>query len=128
MKIDAFSHSSVLLQESICGLNIKNDGIYVDGTAGGAGHSVEIAKKLTSGKLFAFDRDPDAVEVCKERLSQYPAEVINDNFCEMERCLKQRGVDELDGVFATMTFFFVLFSSFFSLLNSFSSGVIYILH
>lgn len=98
MKIDAFSHSSVLLQESICGLNIKNDGIYVDGTAGGAGHSVEIAKKLTSGKLFAFDRDPDAVEVCKERLSQYPAEVINDNFCEMERCLKQRGVDELDGV------------------------------
>ena len=98
MKTSAFSHNSVLLQESICGLNIKSDGIYVDGTAGGAGHSIEIAKKLTSGKLFAFDRDPDAVEVCEDRLSKYPVEVINDNFCEMEHCLKERNVYEVDGV------------------------------
>lgn len=98
MKIDTFSHNSVLLQESILGLNIKSDGIYVDGTAGGAGHSVEIAKKLTNGKLFAFDRDPDAFEVCKVRLCQYSAEVINDNFCEMERYLNDRNIFELDGV------------------------------
>lgn len=98
MKIDTFSHNSVLLQESIFGLNIKSDGIYVDGTAGGAGHSVEIAKKLTSGKLFAFDRDPDAFEVCKVRLCKYSAEVINDNFCEMERYLNDRNIFELDGV------------------------------
>ena len=98
MKIDAFSHNSVLLQESICGLNIKSDGIYVDGTAGGAGHSTEIAKKLTDGKLFAFDRDPDAFEVCKARLCKYSAEVINDNFCEMKSYLNDRGIFELDGV------------------------------
>ncbi len=98
MKVDTFSHNSVLLQECICALNIKSDGIYVDGTAGGAGHSVEIAKRLIRGKLFAFDRDPDAVEVCKQRLSKYSAEVINDNFCEMEHCLKERNVYELDGV------------------------------
>lgn len=98
MKIDAFSHNSVLLQESICGLNIKSDGIYVDGTAGGAGHSVEIAKKLIDGKLFAFDRDPDAFEVCKARLCKYSAEVINDNFCEMKGYLNDRGIFELDGV------------------------------
>ncbi len=98
MKVDTFSHNSVLLQECICGLNVKSDGIYVDGTAGGAGHSAEIAKRLISGKLFAFDRDPDAVKVCKDRLSKYPAEVINDNFCEMEHCLKERNIYELDGV------------------------------
>ncbi len=98
MKIDAFSHNSVLLQESICGLNIKSDGIYVDGTAGGAGHSTEIAKKLIDGKLFAFDRDPDAFEVCKARLCKYSVEVINDNFCEMKSYLNDRGIFELDGV------------------------------
>ena len=56
-----FKHVSVLLEETIDSLNIKPDGIYIDGTAGGAGHSSHIAKKLTTGRLIALDRDPDAV-------------------------------------------------------------------
>ena len=67
-----FSHVSVMLEESINGLNIKPDGIYVDGTAGGAGHSCEIAKHLNeNGLLIALDRDPDAVIAASERLSVY---------------------------------------------------------
>ena len=63
-----FHHVSVLLEESIDGLEIKPDGIYIDGTAGGAGHSREIAKRLTTGRLIALDKDPDAVEIAAERL------------------------------------------------------------
>ena len=66
-----FKHISVLLEESIDALNIKENGIYVDGTAGGAGHSREIAKRLNGGKLIALDRDPDAVAVATERLKNY---------------------------------------------------------
>ena len=63
-----FIHKSVLLKETIAALDIKPDGIYVDGTAGGAGHSSEIAKRLPSGFLYALDRDPDAVTTASERL------------------------------------------------------------
>ena len=64
-----FKHYSVMLNECLDGLNIKPDGIYVDGTLGGAGHSLQIVKKLTSGgKLIAIDKDLDAIEVSKERL------------------------------------------------------------
>ena len=76
-----FSHYSVMLNECIEGLAIRADGIYVDGTAGGAGHSSEIARRPTTGKLIAFDQDPDAVKTARERLSLYPqAEVVQDNF------------------------------------------------
>ena len=69
-----FSHKSVLLQECIDALAIRPDGIYVDGTAGGAGHSREIARRLTDGgRLIAIDKDPDAVAAAKERLAPYPA-------------------------------------------------------
>ena len=71
-----FHHVSVLLEESIDGLEIKPDGIYIDGTAGGAGHSREIAKRLTTGRLIALDKDPDAVEIAADRLAQYPCETV----------------------------------------------------
>ncbi len=93
-----FNHISVLLCETIDSLNIKPDGIYVDGTAGGAGHSREIAKRLKTGKLFAFDKDPDAVKIATERLSQYNAEVINSDFSEMTEQLETRGITEVDGI------------------------------
>lgn len=67
-----FSHYSVLLNECIEALNIAPDGIYVDGTAGGAGHSREIAKRLTTGRLIAIDKDPDAIAAATERLASYP--------------------------------------------------------
>ncbi len=94
-----FQHISVLMRECIEGLAIKPDGIYVDGTAGGAGHSAEIAKKLTQGgKLFALDQDPDAVKIASERLKDYPAEVIQTNFSQMDKVLEQREIYAVDGV------------------------------
>ena len=68
-----FKHIPVLLDEVIEGLDIKPDGIYIDGTVGGAGHSSEIAKRLTTGMLVGIDRDPDAVVTATERLSAYNA-------------------------------------------------------
>lgn len=93
-----FKHKSVLLNEAISALDIKPDGIYVDGTAGGAGHSSEIAKKLKNGFLYALDRDPDAVKTATERLSGYPAKVIESNFSDMAAVLAGEGVDGVDGV------------------------------
>lgn len=97
-----FKHISVLPEESINGLNIKPDGIYVDGTAGGAGHSKLIAQKLdaeSGGKLIALDRDPEAVEVAAERLSGLPAEVVQANYSEMDSVLESMGIDKVDGIF-----------------------------
>lgn len=94
-----FNHTSVLLWECIEGLNLKADGIYIDGTAGGAGHSVQIAKRLPEGKLFALDQDPDAVAAASQRLKLYPcATVIQTNFREMDRALSAYGVDHADGI------------------------------
>lgn len=93
-----FNHISVLFNECIEALDIKEDGIYVDGTAGGAGHSTGIAKRLKSGKLYALDRDPDAVAIATERLNGLPAEVVNCNFKDMARVLGERGVDAVDGI------------------------------
>lgn len=94
-----FQHISVLLQECMEGLHIRPDGVYVDGTAGGAGHSSEIAKRLTTGKLFALDQDPDAVAAATERLRVYPrAKVIQTNFRAMETVLHEEGIDGVDGV------------------------------
>lgn len=94
-----FQHYSVMLNECIEGLAVKPDGIYADGTAGGAGHSSEIAKRLTTGKLLALDRDPDAVQTATERLKKYPAAVvIQANFSEIKRVCAEQGVDKLDGM------------------------------
>ena len=94
-----FNHISVLLNESISSLNIKPDGIYVDATAGGAGHSLEIAKKLKSGRLVAVDRDPDAVKTASERLKNYNAVVVESNYCEIDNVLFNLGIEKVDGVF-----------------------------
>lgn len=88
----------MLLKEAIDSLDIKPDGIYVDGTAGGAGHSLEIAKRLENGKLFALDRDPDAVAVATDRLKGYNATVIESNFDNMREALGSYGVFSVDGV------------------------------
>ena len=93
-----FNHISVLLNETIESLNIKEDGIYLDGTAGGAGHSLEIAKRLISGKLIALDQDPDAVKIATERLKGYNATVIQSNFCDMDRVLVSLNIDKVDGI------------------------------
>lgn len=93
-----FIHKSVLLKEVIENLDIKPDGIYVDGTAGGAGHSKEIAKRLDTGHLFALDRDPDAVNTATERLKGLNATVIHTNFADMTAALAERGINAVDGV------------------------------
>lgn len=95
-----FTHYSVLLRECLEGLRIRPDGRYVDGTAGGAGHSREIAARLTDGgRLYALDQDPDAVKVATERLAPFPqAEVIQTNFCQMKTVLEARQALPVDGV------------------------------
>ncbi len=93
-----FNHKSVLFNEVLDSLNIKPNGIYVDGTAGGAGHSKGIAQKLKNGFLYALDRDPDAVKTATERLSGLPAKVIKTNFKDMDIVLKDEGVEKVDGI------------------------------
>ena len=95
-----FSHRSVLLDECMDGLDIKPDGIYVDGTAGGAGHSSEIARRLGSGRLIAIDQDETAVAVATERLNALGKNttVVRSNFCELASVCRSLGIDEIDGV------------------------------
>lgn len=93
-----FKHISVLLNETIESLNIKPNGIYIDGTAGGAGHSLQIAKKLDTGRLLALDRDPDAVKTASERLSGYNARVVQCNFSEMKQVANDLGIMGVDGI------------------------------
>lgn len=95
-----FVHVPVMLQECIDGLNINPDGIYVDGTAGGAGHSSEIAKRLgKNGRLISLDRDPDAVAVASERLAAFGnAQVIRSNYSQLREVLDALGIDKVDGV------------------------------
>ncbi len=96
-----FKHVSVLLSECIEGLAIKPGGIYCDGTAGGAGHSREIAKRLDAakgGRLIAIDRDPDAVAVAAERLKDLPATVVKGNYSQMDEILDGLGITGVDGI------------------------------
>lgn len=94
-----FSHVSVLLDECINGLNINPDGIYVDGTCGGAGHSFEIANKLSNnGFLYGIDRDPDAIFAASEKLSGLNAKVLNGNYSEMKELLLEQGISSVDGI------------------------------
>ena len=95
-----FHHISVLLDECIEGLNIKPDGIYVDGTLGGAGHSSQIAKRLTTGRLIGIDRDPVALKAAGERLAPYKDNVtlVHSNFCEMKQVLADLGISGVDGI------------------------------
>ena len=94
-----FSHVSVLLNETIESLDIKPDGIYIDGTAGGAGHSREIAKRLTTGRLIAVDKDPDAIAVATERLKPYScATVVRNDFRNIKAIADELGIEKVDGI------------------------------
>ena len=95
-----FYHVSVLLQECIDGLNIKPDGIYVDGTLGGAGHSSQIAARLTTGRLIGIDRDPVALAAAGKRLEPYKDRVtlVHSNFCQMDQVLEDLGITGVDGI------------------------------
>ena len=95
-----FKHYSVLLNEAVAGLNIKEDGIYVDCTLGGAGHSLEILKQLKNGKLYAFDQDNTALENAKIKLKDYADKVvfIKSNFKNLKKKLLEHGITEVDGV------------------------------
>ena len=95
-----FHHVSVLLRECIEGLAIKPDGIYVDGTLGGAGHSSEIVKRLTDGRHIGIDRDPIALKAAGERLAPFADKVtlVHSNFCEIKQVLEDLNIDGVDGI------------------------------
>ena len=95
-----FSHFSVLLQECIDGLAIDPDGIYVDCTAGGGGHSFAVASRLSSkGRLISLDRDPDAIKAASERLAQFSnVSVIHRNYSELDSVLNELGIPTVDGI------------------------------
>lgn len=93
-----FAHIPVLLEQCLDGLDIKPDGIYFDGTCGGAGHSREIAKRLTTGRLIGIDRDPDAVAVASERLGGLPAQVVRGNYSEIKQIADDLGISGADGI------------------------------
>ena len=95
-----FHHVSVLLEECIAGLNIKPDGIYVDGTLGGAGHSSRIAAQLTTGRLIGIDRDPVALAAAEERLAPWKERVslVHANFCQLDQALDSLGIAGVDGI------------------------------
>ena len=95
-----FYHVSVLLQECLDGLSIRPDGIYIDGTLGGAGHSSQIAKRLTTGRLIGIDRDPVALQAAGQRLEPYKDKVtlVHSNFCEMAQVVEELGLPGVDGI------------------------------
>jgi len=95
-----FQHYSVMLNECIEGLNIKPDGIYVDGTLGGAGHSYKIAERLNKkGRLIAIDKDLDAIEASKERLKQFNnVTFIHDDYKNLPQILDDLGIEKIDGI------------------------------
>lgn len=95
-----FHHVSVLLQECLDGLNIRPDGIYVDGTLGGAGHSSRIAERLTTGRLIGIDRDPVALAAAGERLKPWKDRVtlVHSNFCEIKQVLSDLQIPGVDGI------------------------------
>ena len=95
-----FQHVSVLLNESIEGLDLKSNGIYVDGTLGGAGHSYEICKRLKNGLLIGIDQDIDAITAAKERLLEFEKKILieNDNFVNIADVLKRNNIEKVDGI------------------------------
>ena len=95
-----FHHISVLLDECIDALQIRPDGIYLDGTLGGAGHSSQIAQRLTTGRIISVDRDPVALQVAQERLAPWMDRVtlVRSNFREIDRILDDLHIDKVDGM------------------------------
>ncbi len=92
-----FNHIPVLLQECLDGLAIDPAGIYLDGTAGGGGHSSQIAQRLTTGRLVSLDQDPDAIQAAGKALEGLPATLVQTNFCNARTALQQLGIDGING-------------------------------
>ena len=93
-----FCHTSVLFSQCMEGLAIRPEGIYLDGTAGGGGHSLGIARRLTTGRLIALDKDPDAVKAAGERLAGLPARVVESDYADIPQVLDSLGIDKVDGI------------------------------
>ena len=95
-----FKHKSVLLDETVGGLNIKPDGIYVDGTLGGAGHAIEVCRKLSAkGRFIGIDQDQDAIIAASERLAAFDqVTIIRSNYCYMVNELRNLGIHQVDGI------------------------------
>ena len=96
-----FKHKSVLLEETVNGLNIKPDGIYVDGTLGGGGHAYEVCKQLSNkGRFIGIDQDEAAIEAASARLSDFGERVtiVRSNYCDMKLQLQKLGIDKVDGI------------------------------
>ena len=95
-----YGHKPVLLEECLEGLQIRPEGVYVDGTLGRAGHSLEIVKRLTTGRLIALDRDMAAIEAARERLGAYLDRVtlVHSNFSALEQVLRERNISRVDGM------------------------------
>lgn len=97
-----FEHKSVLLNETVDSLNIKEDGIYVDGTLGGAGHASLVCSKLQDGKLIGIDQDKDAIAVASERLDKFGKDkfvIVRDNYCNIKSVLGNLGIKKVDGIY-----------------------------
>jgi S-adenosyl-methyltransferase mraW len=97
-----FEHKSVLLNETVDSLNIKEDGIYVDGTLGGAGHASLVCSKLQDGKLIGIDQDKDAIAVASERLDKFGKDkfvIVRDNYCNIKSVLENLGIKKVDGIY-----------------------------
>ncbi len=95
-----FNHFSVLLEETITGLKVKPEGIYVDGTLGGGGHAYQVCKRLTTGRFIGIDQDEDAIRAAGRRLEEFSPKVtiIRSNYCRMKEVLKEAGVEAVDGI------------------------------
>ena len=91
-------HRPVLLDETVAALAIRPDGVYVDGTAGGGGHSFAIASRLTTGHLYSLDQDPDAIAAAGKRLAGLPATLVHTNFIHMDDVLREHGIPGVDGI------------------------------
>lgn len=97
--MSGFEHISVMLEQAVNGLNVTSGGIYVDGTAGGGGHSFEIARRLQSGRLICLDRDPDAIAAATERLKGFSfVTIVKSRFSQLDKVLDELGIDKIDGL------------------------------
>ena len=94
-----FAHVTVLLKEAVDGLNVRSGGVYVDGTAGGGGHSAEILSRMTDGALYSIDQDPDAIATVTRRFKDDDrSHIVQGNFRDIKRLMNEHGVFTVDGV------------------------------